>query len=243
MSASFYNAAGRMLGADLHDFYMITPDLAPKVIPALHAVYAAFDDSCDDDKTRPKNVTSDRRSMIQKGFKLIRILPHLPLTPAPPFPVLQAVNWGTMFALSGSVALLGVASVTGGGASLAVCVHGSFGANLNCGDPIDLPLNLVYNENSVVTRPTDMDIAEAVFLFAMYGLVSLGVGKAFDKLGDGWKSYVKKKIKDKIVIPIRKKAEDVVKDWVNDHAKDLKDKLRDRSRVKAVLGSLGVTHV
>lgn len=243
MSVSFYNANGTMIGADLHDYWTVIPPAPPPVvIPALHFVVATFDGPCDEAKTRPANVTSDGKPMIQKDFKRTFVGPHLPLTAAAPHPS-EIMNWLTTVALSGSVALLGVATVTGGGNPLACCVYGAAGANLNCGDPIDLPLNLVINENSVLTQPTDMDFAEAVFMFAMSGLVSLGVGKAFDKLGDGWKSYVKKKIRDDLVVPIRKKAEDIVKDFFNDHVKNVKDKIKGPHKAKAALSALGVTHV
>lgn len=251
MSVSFYNANGTMIGADLHDYWTVIPPAPPPVvIPALHFVVATFDGPCDEAKTRPANVTSDGKPMIQKDFKRTFVGPHLPLTPAAPHP-LEVVNWGTTVALSGSVALLGVATVTGGGNPLACCVYGAAGANLNCGDPIDLPLNLVINENSVLTQPTAMDFAEAVFTFATSGLVSKAVGKAFDRIGKGiskripdkWKDKIKKETRDKIILPIRKKAEDMVKDFFNDHVKNLKDKIKGEPKAKATLSALGVTHV
>jgi len=161
------------------------------------------------------------------------------------------VNLVTTVVLSGSVALLGVATVTGGGNPLACCVYNAVGANLNCGDPIDLPLNLVINKSTVLTQPTAMDFAEAVFTFATSGLVSKAVGKAFDRIGkrvskwipDKWKKAIEKETRDKIILPIRKKAEDFVKDKINDRVKDLKDKIKGEPKAKAALSALGVTHV
>lgn len=254
MSVSFYNANGGMLGTDWHDFYTGDPPVPPSppvTIPMPHLVFAGFDDSCADEKARIKNVTSDGHPMIQKDFKLDWVLPHLPLLPAPPYVGLQQANYLAIVALSGSVALLAVASVTGAGTPLATCIYSCLGANLNCGDPIDQPLNLVLNESTVLTQPTAMDFAEAVFTFATSGLVSKAVGKAFDRIGksvskwipDKWKKAIEKETRDKIILPLRKKAEDMAKDFFNDWVKKGKDEIKGKPKAKATLSALGVTHV
>lgn len=251
MSVSFYNANGFMAGTDVHDFYTGEPPSPPITIPIPHLVFAGFDESCADKKARIENVTADGHRMIQKEFKVTLVMPHLPLLPLPPYVGIQAVNYGTIVWLSGSVALLAVASVTGAGAPLATCIYSSLGANLNCGDPIDQPLNLVVNPSSVLTQPTAMDFAEAVFTFATSGLVSKAVGKAFDRIGksvskwipDKWKKAIEKETRDKIILPIRKKAEDMAKDFFNDWVKKGKDEIKGKPKAKATLSALGVTHV
>jgi hypothetical protein len=243
MSVSFYNANGTMIGADLHEYLSIVlPDPAPVPIPALHFVFASFDGRCEDEKTRPKNVTSDGQPMIQKEFKRISVGPHLPLTPAPPHPS-EYVAWTMIILLSGSTAMLAVATVTGGGQPLACCLYNCLGANLNCGDPFDLPLDVVINENSVLTQPTLGDFVEAIISSIISGVISVAVGKGSEGVGKGMKKYVKKKIRDEITIPIRKLAEEIVKNYLGDIAKDIKDSVTGHSKAKAVLSSLGVTHV
>lgn len=251
MSANFYNADGGMLGSDIHDYYTGEPPGPPIKIWTVHPVGANFSQRCDDEAKRLKNVTSAGHPMHQKELKLVRVPLHIPVPIAPPYPVVEEVSSFTIFCLSGSVALLAVGSVTGKTVPLACCVYDSFGTNLNCGDPIDLPTNFTHNTNSVVTQPTAMDFAEAIFTFAMGGLVSLLVGaisegvykKLKDRIPKRWKEEILEVILDTITQPIRKILEDMAKDKLNEKVKDIKDKIKGQSKARAVLGSLGVTHV
>lgn len=243
MSATFYNANGTMIGGDFHDFFAGEPPAPPVKLLLPHLVIGLFNGACDSDATRLKDVTSSGHPTLQKEFKLVRVLPHLP-PPAVPYVVIEPVNVAMIIVLSGSTAILGVASVTGKGQPLAVCIQDSFGTNLNCGDPIDLLSDVVVNESTVLTQPTDADFAEAIFTFALNGLIGKLVGDQFEKyFGDTWKDFMKKKLKERLVVPIRKWLEDQVKSVLNDKAKDIKDKIKGQSRAKATLSSLGVTHV
>jgi hypothetical protein len=245
MPVCFYNASGAMAGADWHDYVMdaqVGPVPVPVPIKAFHFVMASFEDRCDDDTMRLTHVTSDRRPMIQGDFKLVYVLPHVPITAAPPHPV-EAVVWGTIFVLSGSTALLAVATVTGEGKPLACCVYESFGANVNCGEPIDMPTGIVHNSNTVLTQPTADDFARAVLDWAVSGLISKIVGGLFDAAVKKYAGKVLKKWLKEALYPIRKYAEDLVKGFIEEFAKYFKDPVKSRTKAKATLVSLGVTHV
>jgi len=238
MSSCFYNASGTMDGADVHDYYASVEGV-PVPIKAFHIVCADFVDPCEDNSARLGNVTSDAKPMIQGDFKLVRVGPHAPIPMAPPHPVAEPAQLLTIFLTSGSVALLAVATVTGVGKPLACCVHAAIGTNLNCCDPIDLPLDIVINENTVLTQPTGADFARAALDFSVSGLISKLVGAAFDKIiGKALKRMLRE-----MIIPLRKKAEDIVKNFLEDIAKELKDPIKSPPKAKAALASLGVTHV
>lgn len=242
MSSCFYNANGTMLGGDVHDYYtvvMVGPVPVPKSIPTPHFTVAGFDEGCDDDTTRLPTVTSDGQPMIQGDFKIVHVLPHLPITVAPPHPAVEPPTLITIIALSGSVALLAVSTVTGVGKPLACCVHSTVGTNLNCGDPIDLPLDIVINENTVLTQPTAADFARAGLDVAVSGLISKIVGAAFKKIIG---KTLEKMLKEAL-IPLQKKAEDYVKSLLEELAKLAKDPIKNPTKAKATLRSLGVTHV
>lgn len=230
MSANFYNSSGSMFGLDLHDYLgMVPPEvLVPIPGKAFYGVAADFDGSCDDESTRLKTVTTNGKPTLQGGFAR-KFIVHVPIVPVPsmlPHP-LELGLCGLLLSFSSSTAILKKATVTGGGKPLAICVHGAWGINLNCGDPVDLPLDVVHNENSVKTEPSAGDFVAAVVEAIVNAIVGALVGKMAEKL-----------IPARFPEAIRNTIEDEVKKLLNDFLnKPAKDKARE------LLGSLGVTHV
>lgn len=252
MSSCFYNSNGDMVGLDYHDYTGAGPPIPfpPYFVPvpgkAFYLVIGSFDDTCDKEDARLKKVTSDGHPMIQRDFKLVNVTPHLPLIPIPlllPHPIFEPALMGVIIYFSGSTALLAVASVTGVGTPLACCIGGAWGTNLNCGDPIDLPSDVVHNSSSVLTQPTGADFARAVLDFAISGLISKLVGDGFDALIEKYATQLVKILLKTILFPLRKKVEDIIKNIAEDVAKYLKDPIKNLPRSKSVLQSLGVTHV
>lgn len=163
MSVCFYDNGGEMAGIDAHEYFTIGPLGVPVPVlftphlvgaPNSHAI-ARFD-------KRTPTVTAESRLMIQRGFT-IHAVPHLPMTFLPPHPAAELANIAKIIVGSSSKAVMGIASVTGEGASLATCLAACVGANANCGPGV----GVVVNPSSVVTSPTAADYAGAAAAWIM----------------------------------------------------------------------------
>ncbi len=211
MAANFYNASGVMIGLDFHSYWAVPGVLSP-LWP--HVVGAPFSWLISDKATRLAKVTSNGKPMCQATMDLDGV-PHVPLPIVPPH-VAEAVQLGGVVIGSGSKAVLAVASVTGQGKPLAVCVEGAFGLNLNCQEGWKLPTGIVLQSNSVMTQPTAGDYACAVLDVLLDNLLSKVSSHLSKKLAgkmklskgkDALKEMIKQAIKE-----LRKKHEKSVKD-------------------------------
>lgn len=233
MSANFYNASGSMNGLDLHVYWGSAEIIVPVPGMALHVVHADFDGVCSDEGNRLASVTSSGKPTLQAGFTRKDVKPHLPVLPLLPPPVaiphfaLEPGQLSVIYKFSSSAAVLKKASVTGVGVPLAICIHGAFGTNLNCGDPIDTPSDVVYNENSVKTDPSAADFATAWAEATINALVGATLGKVVELL-----------FGNSLLEPLRKAIEDKIKDKINELLKKPAEE-----KIREVLGSMGVTHV
>ncbi len=161
MSVCFYNTKGWMVGIDVHMFQMaVPPDPLPVTMPFFpHAVGVKLSWGFCSEKSKLKNVTSDGAPMLQKGHKL-KMVPHVFVPCALPHP-LEAVQIAAVIASSKTTCVMGVESVTGGGAPLATCLIGFWGLNVDCSSPVDIPSGNVFNGNTVRTSPSAADYVNA----------------------------------------------------------------------------------
>lgn len=232
MSANFYNAAGKMIGVDVHDYWAwIPPDPVPIDSTAISIVDALFSKDCGDEKTRLAHVTSSGKPTLQGGFTSTKIFhyPEIAIAPIPGLPPhpLQVYQACVVYAYASSTALLRKATVSGGGKPLAVCMSGAFGVNMNCGDPVDTPTGVVYNPNTVMTEPSTGDFVSAWISLTVDGIVSVLVGKLIEFL-----------VGPLLPEPLMKEIEDKIKEKVHEMVDEQKAK-----HLKAALVSMGVTHV
>jgi hypothetical protein len=145
---------------------------------------------------------------------------HVFIPAAPPHPALEAIELASIIAASSSKAVLAVASVTGQGKPLAVCIEGGFGLNVNCHEGWKLPTGVVIQPNTVMTQPTADDFASALVDLALdnaIGKVSGSIaGKIAEKMGlKALKNVIKEQIKDRL------------KQLKKDHDKTIKKVIRD----------------
>lgn len=215
MSANFYNSSGIMVGIDVHTYW--TALEVP--IPAVHLVGAPLWWKIADAKKRLARITSDGEPMCQEGMDLAYV-PHAPI-PIPPvlpcWPLEAAELAATIFGAS-SKAVLSVASVTGEGKPLAVCIYSGFGLNVNCHELVSVPTGVVIQLNTVVTEPTFDDFVGAIVgtlidnaIGALGKKIAGAIAKKFgfapsDENQQGWEAIVKNRAKQL--------AKDVVK-WVS----------------------------
>jgi hypothetical protein len=208
MTVNFLDKSAFMAGLDLHTYCPAVPPGAE--IPAWpYLVGARFSALSTWWKLTEKS-TSQSNPMVRDGWSL-RLVPHVPV-PAPPGPK-QALEYLGIVVTSGSEPLLTVASVTGEGSPLAVCLDGCAAWNMNCGPfESDMLTGFVLCFNSVKTTPSLSDvvgaIAKGIAGTIVAPLVGYIVGKKFDGLGIVVKEIEKplskyfKKAYDKIAKPL-----------------------------------------
>lgn len=216
MSANFYNESGVMLGLDIHRFW--TAAMVPVPTWPYVAVARFAGPSCDTGKLTP-SVTSSAKPMCQEGFDL-KAVAHIFVPLALPDPFLEGCELVHIVAASSSKAVLAVASVSGQGKPLAVCIEGGFGLNVNCHEGWKLPTGVVIQPNTVMTQPTAGDFASAFVDLALdnvIGKVSGPIaGKIAEKMGlKALKNVLKELIKDRL------------KELKKDHDKTIKKVVRD----------------
>jgi hypothetical protein len=138
------------------------------------------------------NVTSDGHKMMQQGYDFY-FTDHVPVPVGFPHP-LEIPQLAKVVAGSGSKLQMASMSVTSGGNPLACCLWKEYSANLNCSDPVDVPLNLVVNLSSVITSPTAGDYAGALASATLDTLFNLGFGRLLKKVGvkNDWLEIVAK---------------------------------------------------
>ncbi len=185
MSACFYDNGGAMVGIDAHTYITVGPAYA--TVPVMftpHGVAAPLLHPLATYWKRTGTVLAEGRQMIQRGFKLY-LVPHIPLTGLAPHAA-EVGQLAKVIAKSSSKSYLGVASVSGEGSSLAVCVSSCVGANGNCGPG----LGVVLNPSSVITSPTAADYAGAVASWS----VGLALGPVWKKIPNPVLRFIAKKV-------------------------------------------------
>jgi hypothetical protein len=95
------------------------------------------------------------------------LVPHGPLTGAPPHPAAEIVNIAAILLSSSAAPQLSAHSVTGEGTALCTALLGCYGLNLDCGDAPVFGASHDLNLNSVKTSPTLGDYLAAVFSAVM----------------------------------------------------------------------------
>jgi hypothetical protein len=225
MSACFNTAKAVMIGFDPHIFISVlvvagVPVPVPSIAP--HLCGATFaSPTCTTWKRLP-SVTADGSPMIQRGFDLY-LVPHFPLTALPWHPTEPAVL-ALVVLTSKSVARMHVGSVRGGGSPLATCVIGGIGANANCAEPIDVPLDIVINPGTVVTSPTLADYVASLAYYIVSTIFGKLLGKQAERILD---RLLRSELVRKVVLAILKQ---VIRRR-SDIAKRLSERLKDPAEV------------
>jgi hypothetical protein len=179
MSVTFYNISGGMVGIDPHTF-VAAPNVTIKwVYP--HVVVGVFATLTATIYKRTETVTADGMPMLQGGFDLY-LVPHVPAPILPPGP-LEAVEFSKIMIMSGSKAQMSVHSVTGRKEALATCLSGCVGLNVNCAEPFDLPIGMVFNPSSVMTTPTSGDYIGALVGYAVDVLIGTVISGGMEQSG------------------------------------------------------------
>lgn len=224
MLANFHNLDGWMFSMlDFHEYWGVPP-VPPPGLP--HAAYCSFNPPTDFEHV-VLTVTTDGKPVLQKGFEQGYIV-HVP--PAPPFAGAEVAKLALIYFGSASTPFMSVLRVTAGGAKMATCEVFDSGTNINCADPISLPVGAAYNAGSVVTNVTTADRRAAQLDYAVYVATSWAfektLGKLVEPIADGlWGAAVKyapKGLKDALegaadgIVKLAKKA--VAKDFIKDEA-------------------------
>lgn len=199
MTACFYNASGRMIGMDVHEFMALFP-LDPLPLPSigLYFVTASFDRLAATFWKRPRTLTSDGQPMIKGGFDMY-LVPHIPLTSVAPIPFLPLHPLGIItnakiIGDAGSKAQLQAHSVTYNDDPLATCILFCVGLNVNCQLlGASAPTGGVFNPNSVITQPTVGDYLGAIAGYLADSLLGIG----FEHVGvPGWAKHFWRRVGD-----------------------------------------------
>jgi hypothetical protein len=171
-----------MVAVDLHKYWNALPPPTGALIPVWpHAAVAQFSQMAAKGYLRTGSITAHTQLMIAGGFDVGPVLPHMPYLVPPPHPVAEPPILALIVATSTSTAQLTVGSVTGEGNALAVCISSSYGLNVNCCDPRDLPLGNVIVVSSVQTNPTVGDYAAAFAGWAISMHINFKIGQFLDR--------------------------------------------------------------
>ncbi len=183
MSANFLDKSGLAAGIDAHMYFTVAPPPAPPVpvpVPMLpHSVGSAHF-AMSRSWRIAHSVTTDGWAVLQSSWAMI-LVPHGPLTGAPPHPAAEIVNIAAIILTSSAAPQLTAHSVSGEGGALCTAILGCWGLNLDCGDAPVFGASHDLNLNSVKTSPTLGDYVAALLSAVLNMLYSWKVGDLISK--------------------------------------------------------------
>ncbi len=177
MSANFLDKSGLAQGVDLHTYFMPGPPPATAVpVPLEKTPHGVGSGHFAPSKfwRIAHSVTTDNWATLQSGWGML-LVPHVPMTGAPPHPAVEPINLAAIIATSSVAPIMSVSSVTGEGTALCTALLFCVGANLDCGDVPSGSADL--NLNSVKTSPSLGDYLAAIVGTALNMLFSWKFGK------------------------------------------------------------------
>jgi hypothetical protein len=190
MPCAVINVLHPMMGVDIHQ--ELTPPGAPPIpvpVPIPHAVVAPLGNVPGAlAKTVKRSDTSEGKKgvyvnfvkmpIILQGSDIGPIIPHIPLAPCTPIPLLPII-----ILTSGSVSEYFAFSVKAHGKPVANAPLVFFTYNMNCGFPCAMPLNVVFAPSLVFTGFRIGDVLAGVVGSLMDAALSFAINTAFNGLG------------------------------------------------------------
>lgn len=239
MPSCFYNLSGLMQSKlDVHFYVPPLPVPKPPSIPWPHETTCAFIGESVPGEKIVASVTMDALPVLQKGF-MVEYLQHYPIA-GPILHPLEVVELGIIYVTSSSEAYLSVMRVSAGGAPIAACDILDWGTNINCSEPVSLPVGKVHNPNTVQTQVTADDKLAARIDYLTYlsvsGLYHRYIGKKMEKVAKKLEPYVdklEKIIKPKLPDFIKDNLADPISKYTKDALEPISDALRDKLGEKA----------
>jgi hypothetical protein len=161
MSANFLDTSGAGIGCDNHLYFAAKGPLPDPKKKTPHLVASKHAWVSKTWRIAP-TVTTRGRPVLQSSWAML-LIPHCPLTLAPPHPAAEGATLAAIFLTSSSTPLMSVHAVSGQGQALETSIAGLFGINVDCGDMPFPGVMVDLNENTVKTSPTLGDLVAALF--------------------------------------------------------------------------------
>lgn len=173
MDCNILNTNHWMLGIDLHD--AICPP-SPKLFPFMpHAVFMKLCGVTPLTVQEAKKVLSDNTSTCQRGTDMGPFIPHIFYNALIPVIMLG----------SGSISEFGAFTVLVQGNPVATACFGPVNSNLNCCDPVPLPLNIVLASTTNMAGMRFGDFVGSIISMAVDMAVQFLSNKISGGLGGG----------------------------------------------------------